>query len=671
MWRANAWCKHEKKGRLWLDVGLARPTKPTMRCSVLRSPQPLAPARLRPRRSLPPFTTRSFSRPRPPPPPPPRGPAPPRAVAEGDDGGRPLSPTTLFIRLIIGALVATVATVIATPSLLSTRRGRGLLLAAINTRLSPHARLTIDAASLSWRSPPLLHGVRLTDARGIVVASADRVSASGSLAAVVAAIARWRPPWRFPLRRRHAGTPPSVDVVIDAPRLDLSVGGDSGGLTALQRALGGTPPPRVADAEGDLLSGVPSDGGGAETVPPPPFGPPVDVTFSAEARIGNARLVAARGTATLPADAAEAVGGGPVHGVLLVGADGIAADAADALSPRLEDGSAALDDNDASVSSPYTTSWIERPPRGAGAPFALEVRSPSAAVTVDGWRRARRGVELRRPAVARARLTPALARHGLTRLSPLLASGADVSSDGPVIVAIGERGARLPARRVSARVLSLTLRVRPAPRAARGPSSRGLAAAALDWLGEATGGRSGGTVVARTSGADVEVVVGGAVTCRRVDVLLSPAGKEHDASAGVHLFTYGAVDGRRCAATLGVPGATLVRAGFRGVPPHTALRVAVRGPVSHPRVDWVAASADAAALAAASAAAGGEEDGGGGAVGAVKRLLLEKAASRLRRGRVDTQTAVPPPNDLPWAPGPPRQIDAVLRGQAAEQAGGT
>ena len=638
-----------------------------LRCSPAGVP-PLAPARLRPRRPLPP-PTRTLGCPRPPPPPP-RGPAPPRAVAEGDDSGRPLSPTTLLLRLVIAALVATVATVIATPTLLSTRRGRGLLLAAVNARLSPHSCLTIDAASLSWRAPPLLHGVRLTDERGVVVASADRVSASGSLAAVVAAIARWRPPWRWPLRRRHRRvTPPSVDVIIDAPKVDLSVAGDAGGLTALQRALGGRPPPRVADSEGDLLSGVPSDGGGGvDTPPPPPFGPPVDVTFSAEARIGDARLVVARGTATLPADAAEAVGGGPVHGVLLVGRDGIAADAIDALSPRLEDGSAALDDGDASASSPYSTSWIHHPPRGAGAPFALEVRSPSAAVTVDGWRRARRGVELRGPAVARARLTPALARHGLSRLSPLLASGADVSSEGPVVVAIGERGARLPARRVSARVEPLTLRVRTAPRAQRGPS-RGLAAAALDWLGEATGGRGGGAVVvARTSGADVEIVVGGAITCRRIDVLLSPAGTEQDASAGVHLFTYGAVDGRRCAATLGVPGATLARAGFRGVPPHTALRVAVRGPVSHPRVDWVAASADAAALAAASAAAAGEDDGGG-AVGAVKRLLLAKAASRLRRGRPDTQPAVPPPNDLPWAPGPPRQIDAVLKRQAAEKVG--
>lgn len=577
-----------------------------------------------------------------PPPPPPRAPRPVAAGGGGggDAGGRSaLSKVLRILGIIVASAAASAA---AAPTVLSSRPGKRAALTVANRSLRP-AKLSIDSLHLRWRHPPDARGVKLVDgASGATVAAAERVGGTASLAAALL-----------------GGRP--FDVVVAKPYVDLTVP-DATGATRLQRALGLAPPLDDGDDDDSSpLAGVPADRSASTEAPVPPLGPPASVPFSAEARGGKKgrfRLFVADGVALVPADVAESLGGA-VHAAVLAGREAIAEDGPDLLTAEPADGADPAGEPPEGV---YDASWAMGGKLWRSAvPLAADLRAPRARASASGWLNARsRSITLRRPIVARADLTPSLAKHALARVSPLLADAVAAEGGAPIVAALDTPNHALPSSRLSIRLAPLTLKVE------RGKGGGGLAGAALDWVGA----RSRGAVTARTTAATLDVAPGGAVTCRRVDVLLG----------GVHLATWGAVDaaGRRLAVTLGVPAATLARVGFKA-PPGSVLPVAVRGRLATPRVDFAAATAAAAALAAEAAAAEPDapgDDPTSSAIGALKRLLLRSAARgagavAAARGVRGGRGAVPPPEDLPWAPGPPGQIDAVLERQrrAAEKLG--
>lgn len=390
----------------------------------------------------------------------------------------------------------------------------------------------------------------------------------------------------------------------------------------------------------------------------------------------------------------------------------------------------------------FDAGWarVGRRPRGARAPLAVTLRAPGVRAQASGWivgggvwaaspaaaaaglargwlKRATRrgghgkrgaalatpggwGLCLRDPGLAvAAAVTPALARTGLARLSPLLSDAVAVQGAAAVRLAVAPAGLRLPApsARISVAPLKLTLVATDGGGGKSGTSSRkgpaSLAGRLLAWLGGLGaaaarglpgGGRSGhggGALTAWTAPAVVEVSPAG-LSVPRFDVLLSAAGDTAaaagGASKGVHLVTWGVVDpaGRRVGMTVGVPGKTLTGLGLAGIPPAALLPISVRGPLHRPRVDFVGASGRLAALVAAGAAeggvSGGGAEGGGGALAALRRAVgkgvgrgVGALAGVGREGR-----GPPPPSSLPWEVGArlPTQIeDAKRRARVAEE----
>ena len=683
----------------------------------------------------------------PPPPPPPRRPVCAAAGDGGDTppflrGGSTSGGTPSLLRLVALGIGLAAAALAAAPSLLSSRPGKSLVCRLLARAMGGRVRVTCDRLALSWRRPPEMVGLVVTprsEERG-PAAGADNDGASSpplpapppqpvlslgraSATASLGAIAFTRRPF---------------DVVLSQPYVDLFLTPD-GATTRLERALGGGNGRGREGEEGDAdddaaaLRDAETFGTAREPGPDPSgvLGPPVPQPFSAEVRAGRVSLFVADGTARVPEDAREVVTGGaaaragrfgkpppppgPVHAVVLVGADALTED-----GESLGWDGAAWDDpggdpHDARAvlasGSSYDAAWATaaaRRPRAARAPIAATLRAPGLRAQASGWivggggawsvspaaaaaglargwlstatkgskkkrlldRQPAWSLRLRDPGIAvAAACTPALARTGLARLSPLLADAVGMQDAASVRVCVAPAGLSLPAASAVVRVAPLKLRLVGAAASSSKPS---LAGRLLGLLGGA--GAKGGALTAWTAPAAVEVGPAG-LSIPRFDILLSAAeggGGGGGRRGGVHLVTWGVVDpgGRRCALTVGVPGRTLSALGFAGIPPATLLPIAVRGPLRKPRVDFVGASARLAALVAAGAAegGGGAEEEAGPALAALRRALGRgvgrKVGALAGAGRVGT--GPPPPAYLPWEAGArlPTQIEDAKRRQA-------
>ena len=392
-------------------------------------------------------------------------------------------------------------------------------------------------------------------------------------------------------------------------------------------------------------------------------------------------LVVAEGRARVPLDLREALGES-VHAVALLGEEALLAEGAEMLTYRgksREGGGSGGDENDdddgddniltgvspsSPLSVPYDATWASRWRSNsasgrlkggrAAVPAAFEVRSEKAAVAADGWlllastsggagerkrRPRKKGSErgasaktpvfvLRKPAAARAALTPPLVKHCLSRLSPLLADAVAVGGGGSAESG-GRDGSALPALAATLspanavlfpRLSRGVLRVEPLlVELKKGKGGTGMASKALGWLDRAAaaasvvsaasggdGGDGGGllrrfpfgggsssssalssalnsspSLVAWTSPAEIDLRIskrgGVTVGVRRIDVLVGPPLKVKksdlsssvfipDASRSARFATWGTVDaeGGRLALTLGIPAETLKRAAGSG-----------------------------------------------------------------------------------------------------------
>ena len=478
------------------------------------------------------------------------------------------------------------AAVAAAPAALSSKLGTRLLLKLVKRLfLSASSEIEVESLSLAWRKAPVVKGLKLidrgqepakeggserkrntgevvssssssfststststssppllpeTETSGSVVAAADALSASRSLASI-------------------AFTKRSFEVVVTRPFVDLFPTKD-GRTSRLARALkGGDDDGEDSDEEDESdLSFEPWEAAAAEAEKQqmPDLGPAAGLRFSAEARGSLGRsggrrkssssngngsssasfsLVVAEGRARVPLDLREALGES-VHAVALLGEEALLSEGAEMLTYRGkesggrsssgsgrngdegesggEENGDGDDENEndgilsgvspsSPLSLPYDASWASRwrnnsgggrgrrrrgsegnggeatteaeralllsssySSRGgrAAVPAAFEVRSEKAAVAADGWlllpssgggkrrgggkqekKKRKQGAAtevtataattpvfvLRKPAAARAALTPPLVKHCLSRLSPLLADAVAVGGGG-------------------------------------------------------------------------------------------------------------------------------------------------------------------------------------------------------------------------------------------------
>ncbi|KAK9838177.1 hypothetical protein WJX81_006881 [Elliptochloris bilobata] len=453
------------------------------------------------------------------------------------DGTRPL-----FHRLVTvigGGLLMLTTLVALSPALLSTSLGLRAAMAAVNTFTPTH--VTVAEASLGWRRPVLLRGM----------AVAEPKQAGGAALLQAEALRTTEPLWAVVAGREF-------DAVLAAPRVsgERTANGDwrlEGLLQAWESAQQRAQrPARLAPA---AVPAAP-----AELAMEPAA--PAEVRFSADVVLGNAHVFMADGIVHSLQPALREVLGQDVHVAWVVGQRGL---------------------QDKGADMGLAADWLrsESPPadlKGLVEPFACSLNSEHVRAEGSGWR-SPAGLRLRQPATASLDYTPALARHGLARVNPLLTDIAAVEG-GTLDVTVAPERLQLPSERLIVRMVPARLRV-----------GRGVLLGRALELVPGGGGKRAALEV-QTAATEFVLVQGGAVVTRRLDLLVGSA------SRGVHLAIWGEVDppSGRVNMMLGLPARTLAAAGLR-VPPGYMLPLAVRGTLTRPQVDWVGAYQQLAALA--------------------------------------------------------------------------
>ncbi|KAF8057655.1 hypothetical protein HT031_006004 [Scenedesmus sp. PABB004] len=658
----------------------------------------------------------------------PRAPPPRAGEGEGDSSPPPppgagASAGAWLRRLLAAALrgLAGLALLVGiAPYVLSSAWGTAAVAGAAG-RVLP-GRVALRKVQLGWGQPIVIEGLavhegRAPDSRQLLglerLSSAGAAHAAGRAGAGRGAAARQRgaqlpPPPPPPPRLRQSRCTPCAGA--GASRASEAAGAEDGGEGAGARPGGGLSALRHALTQADAVAHV-----------------------SAELRLPQLSVYMPDAQLLLPEEVRAAVGE-HIHAVAAIGrqqvlelAEELDEDvswlqlqqqqppAGPAQAQR--DGAAATqqDEQQGEQQQPLP-SW-PLPPPGVAArewqqapPAMLQVSGDNVSALLRGWALSTRSFVLQQPATAEWCFTPELARLTLSVFNPLLEGVTALRERGSVATAFAPAGGLLPAPRGQASLHVAPLKLvmgegqllRDIQRLLHMSEHAGLLR--HGWL---PGGAPRGVEV-WTGPLVVDVEGPQRFTTRRTDMLVGArralgavsaprrpcAGADRRArvrrrapppppplarraagsgGAALHLALWGGVDlaaGGSLDMRLGLPAATLARAGIRGLAPSYLLPLAVRGKLTAPHVDWPAAARKLAVLSAmqvgrGALGAGGGGGGGGGAaapqqaaggagiLGAATRALSSATSAFV--GQVDQrlqeelrQEAPPPPARLPW-----------------------
>ncbi|KAA6418785.1 MAG: hypothetical protein FRX49_11273 [Trebouxia sp. A1-2] len=282
--------------------------------------------------------------------------------------------------------------------------------------------------------------------------------------------------------------------------------------------------------------------------------------FTAEGLLLNAHIYVSDGVLQVPDELRQVIGK-DFHASAIVGGDNLNSDGAD---------------------FGIETGWAqtEHQPKGTAhsghllEPTAVAFNSQHVQAQLSGWR-TKTGMLLREPATAAVDYTPALAKYGLQRISPLMSNVVAVQEGGKVEMRWTPEHMALPAERSTLQIQPMKLVV------GRGD----FVSKIVNLLGLKDSSLSKSSLQAWTSTIAVDVYPGGPIQTQRLDILLG-IGHGH---TGVHLCMWGSMDPTQDSAldmTLGFPADTLTWAGLKGVPQDGMLTVVVRGTADKPKIDW-------------------------------------------------------------------------------------
>ncbi|KAL0043492.1 hypothetical protein WJX79_006229 [Trebouxia sp. C0005] len=422
------------------------------------------------------------------------------------------------------------------PGIMSTRRGRDRCFSLANMFVPGTVQVTdmqigwqqpLDVSGLTWTEPQELGGRQL--------ASVDRVNTSRALLDIV----RGRP----------------FDVMVSKPNVDCSIDVASGEMHITQVLQGTAQPAQALPAE--TLSHS-SKGRTHSTRQLLVESSPLQ--FTAEGLLLNAHIYVSDGVLQVPDELRQVIGK-DFHASAIVGGDNLNSDGAD---------------------FGIETGWAqtEHQPKGTAhsghllEPTAVAFNSQHVQAQLSGWR-TKTGMLLREPATAAVDYTPALAKYGLQRISPLMSNVVAVQEGGKVEMRWTPEHMALPAERSTLQIQPMKLVV------GRGD----FVSKIVNLLGLKDSSLSKSSLQAWTSTIAVDVYPGGPIQTQRLDILLG-IGHGH---TGVHLCMWGSMDPTQDSAldmTLGFPADTLTWAGLKGVPQDGMLTVVVRGTADKPKIDW-------------------------------------------------------------------------------------
>ncbi|DBB18517.1 TPA: hypothetical protein ACH3X3_000157 [Trebouxia sp. C0006] len=385
----------------------------------------------------------------------------------------------------------------------------------------------LDVSGLTWTEPQELGGRQL--------ASVDHINTTKALLDIV----RGRP----------------FDVMVSKPNVDCSVDAASGEMHITQVLQGTAQPAQALPTETHSHS---SKGRAHSTRQLLVESSPLQ--FTAEGLLLNAHIYVSDGVLQVPDELRQVIGK-DFHASAIVGVDNLKADGAD---------------------YGIEAEWAqtEHQPKGTAhsghplEPTAVAFNSQHVQAQLSGWR-TKTGMLLREPATAALDYTPALAKYGLQRISPLMSNVVAVQEGGKVEMRWTPEGMALPAERSTLQIEPMKLVV------GRGD----FVSKIVNLLGLNDSSLSKSSLQAWTSTIAVDVYPDGPIQTQRLDILLG-TGCGH---TGVHLCMWGSMDPTQDSAldmTLGFPADTLTWAGLKGVPQDGMLTVAVRGTAEKPKIDW-------------------------------------------------------------------------------------
>lgn len=442
---------------------------------------------------------------------------------------------------VLASVVFSAALLMATlPGILSTRRGRDRCFSLAN--LFVPGTVQVADMQIGWQQPLDVSGLTWTEPQelgGRQLASVDHINSSRALLDIV----RGRP----------------FDVMVSKPNVDCSIDAASGEMHIIQVLQGTARPAQALPAE--TLAHT-SKGRAHSTKQLLVESSPLQ--FTAEGLLLNAHIYVSDGVLQVPDELRQVIGK-DFHASAIVGGDNLKADGADF----------GID-----AAWAQTQTQTEHQPKGTAhsghplEPAAIAFNSQHVQAQLSGWR-TKTGMLLREPAAAAVDYTPALAKYGLQKISPLMSNVVAVQEGGKVEMRWTPEGMALPAERSTLQIEPMKLVV------GRGD----FVSKIVNLLGLKDSSLSKSSLQAWTSTIAVDVAPDGPIQTQRLDILLG-TGHGH---TGVHLCMWGSMDPTQDSAldmTLGFPADTLTWAGLKGVPQDGMLTVAVRGTAEKPKIDW-------------------------------------------------------------------------------------
>ncbi|KAL3146757.1 hypothetical protein ABBQ38_014741 [Trebouxia sp. C0009 RCD-2024] len=438
-----------------------------------------------------------------------------------------------ILRLVGAALFSAAALLALLPSIVSSHRGCSAC-TAVASKFVPG---TVQVAEIQarWQQPLDVRGVTWTEPTtlgGRQLASVEQIKTSIALIDVV----RGKP----------------FDVLISKPAVDCSIDAASGEVHITQVLQGTAQATQSTVETGDTVLAAATSRSHAKKQLLVESSP---LRFTAEGQLLSAHVYISDGVLQVPDELRQVVGD-DFHVSAIVGAQNM-----ETYSEDFGIDAGWVQSQDGSHSK-------------RGDATAVVFNSPHVTAQLRGWRTGS-GLLLSEPATASVDYTPALAKYGLQRISPLLSNVVAVQEGGKVQMSFSPEGMALPAEKTSVHIEPMKLVV----------GQGDFVSKIVNLLGLKDSSLSKSSLQAWTSTIAVDVYPEGPVHTQRLDILV---GTGHG-QKGVHLCMWGSVEPANDSAlnmTLGFPADTLKWAGLQGVPEDGMLTVAVTGTAYKPKIDW-------------------------------------------------------------------------------------